>query len=490
MNIDCEAESQKLLDAGDINKFCKDYLVRVCMDGVNRELWEEAVDDMKVASSLGVSSEEDFKLFFYIDHFVEDLSQEIFGLRLSEEEENDLKKHMFALRDEIAYDDLLSFRVAILKWVKSKGKKVSEAVWNTKNRNMDGGGAYYLKRHNLEFWSSLVELVRKAMVYGIPKEVALAEAADQLDNTEKYDFLSWYNFKYGREKELYDLNAEIREQSRGNLNVTKNANFTNDIFDDGHAYYLPQFKREEPPRPAPQPKALPVQDEQDVQDFSAARSKMVSRTFSLDKLLEKYKHVLDADQIEEIEDAINNLRKKIRKLKRASVIDDAFHKTAAIFKKNNWEAGSNLLTSLNQPITKVAINEATSEDLEKLLDKLYGISDSLKRRDLVRKIAEVDLALYEMNIAGFFPELTDAQSKLIDAFAYASNKIQDVIPKLRSGVSQGGGVDIQLHTEDESDLPLAAPPVAKPKAPRSGKTKELADEVSELAKAVEAPIKE
>lgn len=482
------AEIDNLKSSNQINNWAESYLLRVCKQGLTTDLWSETVDDMILASELGVSSEEDFRAFFYIDHFVEDLIEELIGVQLTESEQDSLKTYMFSIRNEVGYTDLLSFRVAILKWMKNNGKTVKQALWGSTSRNR-GVSTYYLKKYNIERWKTLVELVRKSIAYGIPKKVALREAADQLEGIEKYDFLSWYNFKFGNERVLYNLNKKIKEKSKGNLSMTKPTTKLAGIYEDQMAYYIPKFndhiKQYEDTTSTPEV-SLPSYNEQKVQDFNTARSKMVSRTFAIDKLLEKYVDILKEEQVEEIEDALNQLRKKVRKLKMASIVNDSFHKTANILEKNNFDRGAEVLRLIanNDVIEKTAITKAHSKDLEDMLQKLYDISDSLKRRDLVRLLAEIDLRLYELNIAGFFPELTDAQSKLIDAYAYASNKVQDVIPKLRSGITQGGGVSFDLSEEDLLETETLPVDQVKPEG------QDLADEVSKLVHEIEKPVSE
>ena len=68
-----------------------------------------------------------------------------------------------------------------------------------------------------------------------------------------------------------------------------------------------------------------------------------------------------------------------------------------------------------------------------VINRLEGLSKILKSRDLVRELASIDILLNEMGIASYFPELTDAQAKLIESFGYASNKIESIIAKMRGG---------------------------------------------------------
>lgn len=458
-------QANDLKESGELSEWAYNHLMNNCCDGVTDELWAEAVSDMKVVSKLGINSSEDYRKFFYIDNFIEDLAEEILGKNLSEKEEEDAKVFMFGLKETIQYNNLLDFRVALLKWVQSK--TVKSAAWHTRTRNNSGFG-FMLHKYDLSRWSKMAVAVNNAVVHGVPKSLALEEITSELPNDEKYNFLSWYSFTQGQNKNLYDINTKIKNMDKGaKLSKIKTAG----IYEDSNSYFIPKFKNTDHRQDKNEDRQPSVQsfDEQKAEDFNTVRSKMVSRTFAIDKLLEKYKDVLNEKQIDEIEDALNSLRKKVRKLKMASTVNDCFAKTAGILKKNKFDSGAQILEEI---ITKKAITEAKSADLEDLLAKLYKISDELKRRDMVRGLAEIDLALYKLNIAGFFPELTDAQSKLIDAYGYASNKVQDVIPRLRSGITQGGGVSITLDNEESEE----------------DENNERAEQISELAKAIERPV--
>lgn len=485
MNLDmCLAEIDSMFEFGELNEFSSRYLKDMCDNGLDEEMWQEAKDDMRLASKLGVSSEEDFRAFFYIDHFIEDLLEEIYGVRnLSEEEEEDsLKSFMFNNRETYQYTDLDSFRLAILAWQKTQGEVSKEANLNLRNRNIFDQH-FYLEKYNLENWNHLIGLVNKAVAHGIPYSVAMKEATEGFSNAERLDFMSWAKFKQGRDKDLYDINKKIKGLSKGSKTVSKSEfKKAGGIFEDQYAYFIPKMQQKQDVEVTEE--KLPSHTEQEAADFEAVKSKMISRTFSLDKLLDKKRKVMSDDVADEIEDLLNTLRKKVRKLKMASTVEDCFYRTASMLRKKGFNEGGEALESIasrKNEFVKEALVEAHQQDLETLLDILYEVSDTLKRRDLVRKIAEVDMKLYDMNMAGFFPELTDAQSKLIESFAYASNKIQDVIPKLRSGVHQGGGISISMDDEEEEALHGKDEPPKKPE-------KKLPKEIDELTKAVESPL--
>lgn len=472
----------------EINDYMYNFILKSSESGYDQQMLDEALDDAITVSKLHISSDEEYRTFFYIDQFTEDLIGEIFGIKLSEEEEEELKIFLFNSSKDIVLNDLLSYRVLVLKWLKGKGKLSKDANRFTRLRNE---APLYLDKYNLERWGELVKSINKAILAGLSTNVAIKYASDSiLDHIEKLNFLAWYNFRFGNLKDLYNVNKKIKQKSAKMTKKVKTAS----IYEDALNYYVPKevFKSEEPGQVyeanTQQNVVHDFLKQTDTETLEDARSKMVARTFAIDKLLEKYRQVLNEQQVDDIENALNTLRKQIRKLKSAQTITDFMIKTANILEKSGFEDGSITLKKIasnDQKLVKNALVQPDSADsLSDLLDELTLISTFLKQREIVRHLAQADLALYNLNIASLFPELTEAQSKLIDAFSYASNKIDDIIPKirgavgnLRSNVNQEN-LKIPLSFPDKEDVSVEEPPkkpvVNKPKQP-----KPLAEKVEE-----------
>lgn len=447
--------------------------------GINDSLWEEAIRDMLTASELGISSDEDFKIFFYIDHFAEDVSAEILGTALSEDEQADLKRFMFHHRAEIPFNNLLGFRAAMLKWIKSS-KNNKAASRNTRLSPMSFKA---LSAYNIESWARLVADIDHARSRGINVKSALIEASAKIDdNIERLDFLAWYQFKFGKMKNLYNINKIIKDRSVGSLDMKKAglSKFAG-VYEDALTYYVPKeiFKQDNGgdrgvTTPTNHPKTDSIvnknlKKEDDEKTLEISRNRMVSRTFALDKLLEKSRPLLDKQQVSEIEDSINSLRKLLRQIKKASIAHDIILRTALVMDNKGFAAGGNVLRKIaSQKIEKSAdvmttLSPKSGEEelatLDVLINKLTDVSTFLKQRSIVRDLAEADLMLYDLNIASLFPELTEAQSRLIDAFSYAGNKIDDILPKIRGSAANLRNVEIKLSKVEPKALP-PNPPIA------------------------------
>lgn len=478
---------------GRINKFMRDYVEKICLKNMDDEMCHEAVKDAIDASSYGVANDNDFKVYFYINHFVDLEVEEIIG-EVPPADLSDLKRFMFGKRNEVDYSNLSTYRAVALMWSKERAP-VKLSYMNT------GGPPFVYNKYNLDRWKVIAHEINKLVALGKDMPEAMTTMVKNINPTERDDFKAWYKFNFGDNRRLYNINDKIKDVNRRASMTDNKLLKVASIFEDGVGYWAVDI---------PKPKPLIIDDEsvpsvadslvreQKASDINDVKTKMINRTFAIDKLLEKYRNVLSEDQTDQIEDSLNILRKTIRKLKLAASIKDSMIKTAGVLNGYNFSEGANVLLKLAAPpedapeapkeqgkdsptkgvpdketARERSIDELKKEDLKPILDKLYDVSVRLKRRNIVREIASIDLDLYGLNIASFFPELTDAQAKLIEAFGYASNKIEDVIPKLRSVSTEppaeyesaGDEVTQQLGNvkPEKVDAPeKAAPPAPKP----------------------------
>jgi hypothetical protein len=479
MSSDIEKIISEMGGTNLINKYMMDYVNKVCAKGMDDEMCREAVDDAIKASAMGVATDADFQTFFYIDHFVELEAGEITGT-MSDADKEQLKSFMFSKRHDVDYSNLNTYRAIVLKWLDSK--RMNKAAYHNK-----GAEPFVYDRYNLDKWKQLALEINKLLAIGRTRDEALVTMAKSLKLQEQEDFKAWYGFNFGDNRRLYNINDKIRDMSRSaKVNDSKLIKVAS-IFEDGTGYWAVELPKPKPEIISDKSSGPSVADtivrDQKAADVNTVKTKMINRTFAIDKLLEKYRNVLSDEQIDQIEDALNVLRKKIRKLKLANTINDTMIKTASVLRNNKFDEGAEVLLKLAAPPTDAvvektdnkpdkpsaskserSIDDLKKEDLRPILDKLYDVSVRLKRRNIVREIADIDLDLYNLNVASFFPELTDAQAKLIEAFGYASNKIEDVIPKLRS-VSTGLPAEYDVSGDIAQEMGKAAPtPTEKPPA--------------------------
>lgn len=471
--IDFDSEVDLALKYGLINDYAAEKLLSMPKDGLSEGLWQDAIDHYHEASDTGVSNDKDFATFFYIDLFADDLLKDSFGTKLSNDERAEFKKFLFQNRDRLKLTSISSFKEAADEWVSSMEDLDKRAYPNA------GHVALQVPEYDLSKWAQLFVQLQNMIRTGFKPDVALARISSSLSIPEKYKFLIWASYNMKGELKKYDINNEIRARENS---LRREVHMRNKIASDGHYYYIPKLlAHQEPPKDEP---SLPARDhdydEQYAIDFESARNKLMSRVFAIDKLLEKYRKVIKQEQIDAVEEALAELRKRIRKLRLASSVKDSIIKTANILKKLEFSDGAEELFALAAGADAVAPGGSTRVverelksvppeqreiALDEAINRLTDISAVLKNRDLVRSLAEIDLMLHKLRMSSFFPEIQEAQSKLIDAFGYASNKVEDLLPKLRGG----------LQTQPD----IVSEPA--PATQKSTEQKQLGDEVREMA---------
>jgi hypothetical protein len=119
------------------------------------------------------------------------------------------------------------------------------------------------------------------------------------------------------------------------------------------------------------------------------------------------------------------------------------------------------------------ITEAKEEEYESLagdvglgdaVEKLEEIAGRLSDRRTIRQLAEFDIILDKIGIAPMFPELAEAQSKLIDAYSYALTRVTKMLGMLSSGkslveISDAKKNDLINKTNKEVNKVLEAEPM-------------------------------
>ncbi len=466
-DLDCENEIEFLLHFGEINHYGARKLAEICSKELDEDLWDSAIKTYREYSAAGVSNDRDARIFFYVDLFADDLLEKAMGIRLDQAELDDFKRFVFehrikifGNRDDLNLADMALMGGAIQMWTSGDLEK---------SAHPNIGRSYIRsKSYNLDAWAQLYSRARELVRGGMVKGEALRRVAYQLNVPERYNFLMWAEAHADGEYKKYDINSKLREMNQ----------MPNKIASDGQFYYIPKTMSRYESKPEVELTARDMErDEQYAVDFESARNKLMSRVFAIDKLLEKYRKVIKPEQMDSVEEALTELRKRVRRLKLAASVRDSMIKTAGILRKLDFDQGADDLMALAADdeisgATKVVekdlgvVNpEEREAGLDAAISKLTDISSVLKNRDLVRSLAEVDLMLHKLRMSSFFPEIQEAQSKLIDSFGYASNKLEDLLPKLR------GGLKVQPEI-------VNAPEVApKPAA------KNLGDEVADMVEA-------
>jgi len=202
---------------------------------------------------------------------------------------------------------------------------------------------------------------------------------------------------------------------------------------------------------------------------------MKSRMMSMRRLLDKYNDILPHQSVEQVQDEMYTLDKSLSKLNIYSSVQDRIIRAAHKMKNVGWPEGAEILykiadeppipapeteviESLPEPVSSAPDLPQGSEsliDVQTIITRLEGVSKKLKSRDTIRELASIDILLNELGMASFFPELTDAQSKLIESYGYSSNKVESIVAKLRG---TGTTRSMERGPEAPAKGPLQTPP--------------------------------
>lgn len=425
------------------------------------------------ASACNVAPE-DLVKYLFVERLVHDGLRHI-GLHFSEEERRPLVMHVLSSGAD-TLQAIADEMITVLSGKADKNTTYSFHLGKTiKKAYPKGIDTAVHTRINRDF-TGLALRAANLISSGVLESDAIRRAISHLPTSDKLDFLTWYGLKYKSGKNISYLAAQE------DVLIKKVA-----IEDDQApqaSSYIYEFQRRQPP-PTVEPPASTTSmardsatDPMSAEEFKKMREKMVGRTFAIDKLLEKYRHLLKEEQFDAVEDSLNILRKNIRKLKVAT-LKDAIEKTAFLAEQNDWFEGADLIRRIadtDEQFIKVANLISRPEDMDKVLSSLEEISGFLRQRAIIRELSARDIDIFNLGY-GHMPEIGDAAAKLMEAFNGAANKIDDLVGKLRAELQQQTAPkmapEVVKTLVKPQDLPLVKALEPEPAQTQPAPSKEL-----------------
>lgn len=449
---------------GHLNEYMYNKLLKAIEKGANDNLIDELVQDAKDASETGVNSDKDYTTYFFIRNFIDDLLEDTFGLKLDDLNRKDLIHHVFSYRDDNKYklNNLVDFRILVYDWLCNRMNK--KAYPNIAGK-VDKSPVY-----NIDKWITTLKNIYAIMRNGQKtRSDAIDVFTKNWDSDERQHFVNWLKYYESKNMEKYNVK---------NAKLTKEADLS--------GFVVPQSFAREPNRT--EQNTVPylsnykidkekTKREKELEHAKIIKMKMRGRLLSFKRLLDKYNDILPKQNLDNIYIEINNLDRNISKLDVYASIQDCMLRSANRIRKFGFQEGAKILEKMaeedyatDKEVIK-SLPQGISDqpnlprgipaiNIKTIIDRLEGLSKTLKSRDMIRELASIDILLNELGLASYFPELTDAQSKLIEAYGYASNKVESIIAKLRgSGTSRLKAPEIKSPTVTTS--PKVVPP-AKP----------------------------
>lgn len=228
------------------------------------------------------------------------------------------------------------------------------------------------------------------------------------------------------------------------------------------------------------------------EEFEVWKSKVNGAIRRIDKLLRSDEHLTPEEQAD-LAEMLHAFDLQVRRVRLQSTASDITYRTADRFKKVGYNMPSEILLAVAQELAEAPLDagipgaeapgapveapenpvgaEAPGEaagpseaigraltkgepvetshgdvfdelagtggqiDLGQAAVKLEEVAARLADRRTIRQLAEFDIMLDKLGIASLFPELAEAQSKLIDAYSYALVRVTKMLGMLSSGRS-------------------------------------------------------
>lgn len=334
---------------------------------------------------------------------------------------------------------------------------------------------------DLEKWAGLVYKIFDAVKSGdMDLTTAIDYYADTLDKNSEEDqkFKQWVKYYQNGENKKYSF---IKQE----------------MIKQGFQFPLmgPGFYSPDNAIVPDQPKLeKPVETKEDYVEW---KNKLYSAIRRLDKLLRQGEDLVDSEISKDLADLLHQFDQEVRALRLKTTAADLSYRYAHQFKKLGFNPGYETFLkyaqeadadlgaeipptpqpqSIPQPEQSpednaIPENDTTPEqapkkdigevmagggneqegetgakegEYEKLegevglqdaVSKLEEIAGRLSDRRTIRLLAEFDIILDKIGIAPMFPELAEAQSKLIDGYSYALTRVTKMLGMLSSGKS-------------------------------------------------------
>lgn len=456
-----------------LNSYMSNRVEQALSDGLHESILDDIMEDAELASEIGVESDDDYNVYFFVKNIAPDIAKDTFGIH-----DLDCKgfcKHVLKNNKKPSLTDL---RLLLHNFLHQNIHKQAYP-------NIGSGNINRRPQYDLSKWIQTVKEVNDFKLKDISASQAIEKLTEDWDEAEKYNFLSWYRYYDHNTPEKYDVKTANLQK------IFKKEALIPDAWVDNpnRSNVTPNFESKievEDPK-----LKIKKEKEEKLENAKKIKKKLKSRIRSVMRLLEKYQESLPHQKLDSVYDEMYSLDKSISQLNVYSTMLDSIYRSSARLTKMGFQNEAAVLKKIadegQTPTPTTEPKARPNVTVDKVISSLESVSQNLKTRDLIRNLASIDILLNEMGIASHFPEVSDAQAKLIEAFTYASNKVESTISKLR-----GGGVAklqqtkpsaaVEEGTTPEPQQPVPAPPEARPQAEKVDTSEALSKPLPEEVK--------
>ncbi len=478
--------------SGRINSAVFNYMAKVASfidNGQDFSLFDEHLRNL---ADLHIESAADCEKYFSICTNLYKHANELIKSAYSSEQ---LLKYAYSNKDRYDLTKNYNYSIIVLDFIKYS---------HPNNAGIESSMSVDLP-FNLDKWVEVMRFIyNTANTNNLSLDSVTKQVVSAWPENEKINFQRW--MRYYQEGNYSKYNVKTAQFFPYKQDTTK----TSDPKEVSNMFDTSAF-------PTPDPHVAKKQK------LDEARAKLRSRLVSLEQLVEQYRDVLPQDISMLIRKDVFDLKERVYGLElKASVVDSlmrtsnqlnkrGFVEGAVELKKIAQEVAQGTLPELSEPMTPEPQNlnqgapsgaEKTpdiSEDVQQIkvpevnigeesidmpdfnsathrdaLQKLEEINKVIAERNVVRALAAVDIILGQLGIASYFPQLSEAQSKMMDAFNYAGSRVAETIGQMRGGGRDKAIVAVEpekdvVEISDQAEKPVgevinegprAVPPIA------------------------------
>ena len=357
--------------------------------------------------------------------------------------------------------------------------------------------------YNLQTWASCVHKIYESFHQeGISYTDAVEKYSSNIfkDKEEKNNFLNWLKYYNHGEHLKYNVKTASYQFP---VSATGDA-YTSTSSYIGADYALDYESQKNDAR---------EQGERKL-NYKNWKKKFNSALRRVDKILKESEDYVDSDKYEEISQVLNRLDVQVGKIRLQSTASDISYRAAGQLKKLGFDDGASVLYKYSQeaapPLVPaeveppVAPQEAAGPsasdiarkqqerentekgrellgeispvpgprkneyediirddiDVDDASKKLEQIAGTLSDRRVIRYLAEFDIMLDKIGIASMFPELAEAQSKLIESYSYALTRVTKMLGMLSNNKAIMEMAREEAQTEPEVGVQTTQQPPA------------------------------
>jgi hypothetical protein len=399
---------------------------------VSSDLFNTLIEDYSIIKALGIDTSEEWYLWQYIDTYAEDLLfncykdrfKKDFAHSLSDSELQSLKEYIFKRRED--KKERISFLRspqhvcnAIHEWIDANLEDIKDYVESSLSKSSyPTMGEWMPTRpsYDVNKWiQTLSQAYKAAATLNIDKDAAIRRAVKDWDDSEVESFKRWVKYYEGGEHKKWNVKAMNNHNT-----FVKEADLD---------FEIPDFKTEQ----------------EIMGNFERWRKALLGRiNTALKTPLEHLRGLINKNEYNLIKNKLVEVLSIIYQLEpptdhrdakaKMTHIQDCLIRFSCILHTNKCRKEAQIVDQITKEAFEDGIlSKFGASNITEILNDLERIEEELKSRRLIRLLSSVDLELARLGMASYFPELGDAISKLFDSFGYSSNKVSEVVSRLRGG---------------------------------------------------------